>query len=124
MSASPKGVTLIGGGAVTAEDLSLALSLAPVLVAADGGADAAIALGHLPDRSIGDFDSLDAAARDAIPAERLHRIAEQESTDFEKCLERIEAPLVIGVGYAQQRIPTIHPQDFDIPMQRVALADL
>lgn len=28
-------------------------------------------------------------------------------------------PLVIGVGYAMQRIPTIHPQPHDIPMDRV-----
>ena len=28
-------------------------------------------------------------------------------------------PLVVGVGYAIQRIPTIHPQPHDIPMDRV-----
>ncbi len=28
-------------------------------------------------------------------------------------------PLVIGVGYAMQRIPTIHPQPHDIPMDRI-----
>jgi 5,10-methenyltetrahydrofolate synthetase len=28
-------------------------------------------------------------------------------------------PLVIGVGYASQHIPTIHPQRYDIPMTRI-----
>ena len=28
-------------------------------------------------------------------------------------------PLVIGVGYAMQHIPTIHPQRYDIPMTRI-----
>ena len=104
MSASPKGVTLIGGGAVTAEDLSLALSLAPVLVAADGGADAAIALGHLPDRAIGDFDSISESARAALGPSRLSHVAEQDSTDFAKALGRIAAPFVLAVGFSGRRL--------------------
>ncbi|WBU54423.1 hypothetical protein [Paracoccus sp. SCSIO 75233] len=42
------GVMLIGGGAVIAEDMALARSYAPVLVAADGGPDAAPSLGAMP----------------------------------------------------------------------------
>lgn len=30
-------------------------------------------------------------------------------------------PLVIGVGYEMQRIPTIHPQPHDIPMDRIVV---
>lgn len=30
-------------------------------------------------------------------------------------------PLVLGVGYAMQRIPTIYPQAHDVPMDRVVL---
>ena len=30
--------------------------------------------------------------------------------------------LVIGVGYEMQRIPTIHPQPHDIPMDRIVMA--
>lgn len=33
-------------------------------------------------------------------------------------------PLVIGVGYAQQRMPTIHPHRFDIPMDRAVLPEV
>lgn len=101
---SDLGVTLIGGGAVTAEDLAEALARAPMLVAADGGADAALALGHLPDMAIGDFDSISDAARAALGAARLRHVAEQESTDFAKALSRIEAPHVIAIGFSGRRL--------------------
>ena len=42
---SPDAVTLIAGGPCTARDLALALRHAPVLVAADGGADRALGYG-------------------------------------------------------------------------------
>ncbi|MDO5659216.1 MAG: thiamine diphosphokinase [Paracoccus sp. (in: a-proteobacteria)] len=97
-------VTLIGGGETRAADLALALSLAPVLVAADGGADRALALGHRPRAAIGDFDSISEAARAAISPEGLIHIAEQDSTDFEKCLTRIDAPFVLAVGFTGARV--------------------
>jgi len=40
---------------------------------------------------------------------------------FDRTLAAMPAkPLIIGVGYEMQRIPTIHPQGHDIPMDRVA----
>ncbi|AUH63078.1 thiamine diphosphokinase [Paracoccus zhejiangensis] len=101
---SAGGVTLIGGGAVSERDLEQALALAPLLVAADSGADEALELGHRPSAVIGDFDSLSEAARDLLPPGALYRVAEQDSTDFEKCLTRIEAPFVIAVGFAGRRL--------------------
>ena len=101
---APGGVTLIGGGAVTAEDLALALRYAPSLVAADGGADAALALGHVPDLAIGDFDSISDAAKRALGPARLTHIAEQDSTDFAKALSRIKAAFVIAVGFSGRRL--------------------
>ncbi len=77
--------------------------MAPCLVAADGGANVAVAAGRVPDAVIGDLDSVSDAARAAIPADRFHRVAEQESTDFEKCLQRIEAPYILGLGFAGPR---------------------
>nr|WP_216670985.1 thiamine diphosphokinase [Mangrovicoccus sp. HB161399] len=97
-------VTLVGGGPVAPEEIAAALSHAPVLVAADGGAGAALEAGHMPLAVIGDFDSLDAGVHAAIPADRLHHVAEQDSTDFHKCLARIEAPLVLAVGFAAGRM--------------------
>ena len=101
---SKTGVTLLGGGDFAHDDLALALSLAPLLVAADGGADGALAAGRMPAAVIGDFDSISAEARAAIPAERQHRVPEQDSTDFGKCLRLVEAPFLIGLGFAGLRL--------------------
>lgn len=100
---SPQAVTLIGGAPVSRADLDAALSLAPMIAAADSGADTALGFGRVPQAVWGDFDSISDHARQAIPAENLHRIAEQDSTDFEKCLSRIRAPLVIGIGFSGAR---------------------
>lgn len=96
-------VTLIGGAAVTRQRLDRVLALAPHLVAADGGADAALAHGATPRVVIGDFDSLSADARRRLPDTALHPIAEQDSTDFDKCLRNIAAPLVVGIGFSGDR---------------------
>jgi len=93
-------VTLVGNGTVEETVFTEALAIAPTIVAADGGADAVLGRGHTPLAVIGDFDSLSIEAQAVIPAHRLHRVTEQESTDFEKCLAHVEAPLIIGVGFA------------------------
>lgn len=101
-SAQP--VTLIGGGPLGPGDLRLALAHAPLLVAADGGAHAALAAGHMPEAVIGDLDSVGTGHLPGITPERMHRIAEQDSTDFDKALRNIDAPLVIGVGFCGGRL--------------------
>lgn len=97
-------VTLIGGGEVTQSDLQEALLRAPTLVAADGGADRALALGGKPRAVVGDFDSLSPEARAALDPSILHLVAEQETTDFDKALRAISAPLVLAVGFLGKRI--------------------
>lgn len=99
-----KRVTLVGGGAVSSANLTKALSYTCHLVAADGGADKALALGHMPEYVIGDLDSLSNAARARIPYTNLCHISEQDSTDFEKSLTQIKAPLILGVGFTGARI--------------------
>ncbi|WP_373049645.1 thiamine diphosphokinase [Thalassovita aquimarina] len=101
-STSP--VTLIGAGTVPEQAIEAALALAPDVVCADGGANVALQLGLDPVAVIGDFDSLSEAARVAIPEDRLHPIAEQDSTDFDKCLRHIDAPLVLGAGFDGSRV--------------------
>ncbi len=96
-------VTLIGGAKVYNQGLQRALALAPTLVAADGGADSALIEGRMPDAVIGDFDSLSDSGRHCIPPERLHEISEQDSTDLDKCLRNVDAPLIIGVGFSGAR---------------------
>lgn len=101
---SHRPVTLLGGGEVRPDELEAALSLAPVLVAADGGANVAAEFGLVPEAVIGDLDSIRPEVRAALPADRVHEIAEQDSTDFEKCLTRIAAPFLLGVGFTGARV--------------------
>lgn len=96
-------MTLVGAGSLARGALAAALDLAPCLVAADGGANVALRAGHIPDRVIGDLDSVTARTRAAIPADRFLHVAEQVSTDFEKCLTRIDAPFILGLGFAGPR---------------------
>lgn len=100
---SPCPVTLLGGADVRVDDLTTALSFAPTLVAADGGANALLERGHVPEAVIGDLDSLSAAAHRAF-AGRIHEIGEQETTDFDKALRSIFAPLVIALGVTGGRL--------------------
>ncbi len=100
---SIQGVTLVGGGDLTRPDLEIALSHAPTLVAADGGANILMAWGHMPDRVIGDIDSLETAWQSQL-GNRIERIAEQDSTDFDKCLSRISAPFILALGFDGARL--------------------
>lgn len=101
---SADAVTLLGGAPARPRTLDLCLSMAPVLVAADGAAAVALAAGHLPDAVIGDFDSLDDDTRARLPAERLHQIDDQLTTDFDKALRNISAPLVLAAGFMGARL--------------------
>lgn len=101
---SLRGITLVGGGPVSRRDLRASLLRAPCLVAADGGADRALAAGLCPEAVIGDFDSISDAARAAIPAGRLYPIAEQETTDFDKALRSVVAPFVLALGFSGARM--------------------
>jgi len=100
---SSDGVTLVGGGPLRAARLARALQIAPGLVAADGGADRLLRLGQRPLAVIGDLDSITRKARAAF-ADVVHHIPEQETTDFEKALTRIDAPFVIGLGFSGARL--------------------
>ncbi|MGI1662735.1 thiamine diphosphokinase [Palleronia sp. KMU-117] len=97
-------VTILGPSDPRSEDVDEALRLAPVLVAADGAASHALAMGRLPDAVIGDLDSIPPDLARDLPADRLHRIDEQDTTDFEKCLVRIRAPLCLAVGFTGRRL--------------------
>jgi thiamine pyrophosphokinase len=101
---SERGITLAGGGPFTRRDLHLCLARAPVPVAADGGADRMLRLGVMPEAVIGDFDSLSESARERIPVERQHVVAEQMTTDFDKALRSVAAPLVLALGFAGARL--------------------
>lgn len=101
-SAAP--VTLLGAGQLDWAALDLAMTLAPRLVCADGGAAHAQACGLVPEAVIGDLDSLTPEMRAALPAGAVHYIAEQDSTDFDKALRHIAAPLVLAVAFDGSRM--------------------
>lgn len=97
-------ITLIGGANLSDQHLKQALALAPHVVAADRGADHALARGIVPQAVIGDFDSISDAARARIPPAAQHPDPDQDTTDFEKCLAAISAPLIIGLGFCGDRL--------------------
>lgn len=97
-------VTLIGGATVAETQVTQALSLAPHVVAADSGADTALSHGVMPRAVIGDFDSISNAARARIPTAAQHPDPDQDTTDFEKCLAAISAPLILGLGFCGDRL--------------------
>ncbi|MEM6945992.1 MAG: thiamine diphosphokinase [Pseudomonadota bacterium] len=103
---------LLAGGGVLEPDMieaarEVAIRLDPAglgaVIAADGAADRLSALGVRPDAIIGDMDSLtDPDAWASAGTEVLH-LAEQDTTDFEKCLYSVEAPLYLAVGFTGRR---------------------
>ncbi|MCJ8139924.1 thiamine diphosphokinase [Falsirhodobacter halotolerans] len=96
-------ITLIGGGPVALRDLRACVARSDRVVAADGGAQAALRAGVMPDAVVGDLDSLGPAARARL-AGRLHPVAEQDSTDLDKALRAIDAPLILGLGFLGGRV--------------------
>jgi thiamine pyrophosphokinase len=98
------GITLVGGGPVSPAAIKAARIVAPVLVAADGGADRCLRAGMVPAAVIGDFDSISAHARGVLDAATLHPIAEQATTDFDKALRSVAAPFVLALGFTGARI--------------------
>ena len=97
-------VTLVGAGALDRAMVEAAHRFAPVLIAADGGADRLVEMRLHPRAVIGDMDSIaDPERWRAGPAAFVH-LAEQDTTDFEKCLYATEAPLYLAVGFTGRRI--------------------
>lgn len=101
---SDRPVTLVGGGDLGRDDLEDALRRAPLLVAADGGVAHALEAGHVPSAVIGDLDSLRESDRTQLPQDRIFRISEQETTDFDKALRHVSAPIVLAVGFLGGRL--------------------
>jgi len=97
-------ILLVGGALDKPEAILPWLGMVNAIVAADGGADAVLAAGAQPDAVIGDMDSLSAVARSVIPDAKMHPVTEQDSTDFDKALRHVSAPLVIGLGFLGARV--------------------
>ena len=93
-------VILVGASPVALGTFFLSLPQAWPVIAADGGADTLAEYGRRPELVIGDLDSVADLPSD-VP--RLH-LTGQDDTDFEKCLARIKAPLIVGFGFLDGRL--------------------
>ena len=100
---SSEPVTLVGGADLNSDDLTIAMRLAPKVVAADSGANKLLSAGVAPDAIYGDMDSISDAARAAF-ADRIHQIDRQDTTDLEKVLDRVAAPAFVAIGFLGQRL--------------------
>ena len=97
-------ITLLGAGPVRDEVLDESLNWAPRIVAADGGARKALAVGTMPQAVIGDFDSLDATTKGQLSPDQLIAADDQNLTDFDKALKVIQSPLILAVGFTGGRL--------------------
>lgn len=85
----PLNALLIGNGVCPSPALLQQLAAqVNFILAADGGAQKAAAAGVMPDKIIGDFDSL--SAQQTWPREKLLRIPRQDNTDLEKALDYLQ----------------------------------
>ncbi len=92
-------VLLIGGGFWDSEGAQPKVDSFPTIICADSGGAAAINAGITPDIIIGDMDSFTGAYDGKV----IH-LPEQDTTDFEKCLYTVIAPLYVGCGFLGGRL--------------------
>lgn len=97
-------VTFLGAGKAKPSIIRDCLTYAPPLIAVDNGAKNAFKLRRSPDFIIGDFDSIGKKTLSKIPTDRQLKITEQETTDFEKALKHVSAPLILAVGFLGKRL--------------------
>lgn len=95
-------VTLVGAGLTSEFAIRRCIALAPQVIAADGGAQHCLDAGVMPSAVFGDLDSLNAIS--TFPEGVIRHIEDQDSTDFDKALRSIEAPLVLGAGFTGLRV--------------------
>ena len=97
-------ITIVGGARFSRGLFLESLERAPVVYAADGGANLCMQYGCQPARVIGDLDSISQTVRSELDPARVIHVAEQDTTDFEKLLMRVHAPLMLAVGFLGDRI--------------------
>ena len=97
-------ITLVGGAEVSADNFAESIKFASNVVAADGGANTCLKYGVKPKAVIGDMDSIDENSKTQIGQDSIHFVSSQNDTDFEKSLNRINAPLILGLGFLGNRL--------------------
>lgn len=97
-----KPTVLVGGGDLDENLLRELLEAGYSLVAADGGANFLKEWSLKPEYIIGDLDSLEDRDFFEGSTEIIH-IKDQDSTDLEKCLRIISAPVFLALGFIGSR---------------------
>lgn len=119
-------LVIVGGGSVETDLLRSVAKDAEGLVGADSGADTIMAAGLVPNAVIGDMDSV--ADRAGFPAgTRVIPLAEQDTTDFEKCLYSTRAPITVAIGMTGGRfdhtLAALHAVARHAASRRIVLLD-
>ncbi len=119
-------VVLLGGGEIDAAMPARLAARGYPLLAADGGANHLRNGDLLPEAILGDLDSLDDRAFWEART-RVIEIAEQETTDLEKCLYSSSAPLYLALGFLGKRfdhsLAALHVLTKYLRQKRVILVD-
>ena len=97
-------ITIVGGAHFSQRLLLESLARTRVVYAADGGANLCMQYGCQPKQVIGDLDSLSPSLRSELDPSRVIHVAEQDTTDFEKLLIRVDAPFMLAIGFMGGRI--------------------
>ena len=97
-------ITIVGGAHFSQRLLMESLERAPIVYAADGGANLCMQYGCQPKQVIGDLDSISPSLRSEMDPSRIIHVAEQDTTDFEKLLIRVDAPFMLAIGFMGGRI--------------------
>ena len=93
-------VILVGAGQVNKDAFQQLPEELPV-IGVDGGGNTLQDLGRPPSLVLGDMDSFTSDPGIDCP---IIPISDQDSTDFEKALGLIKAPLLIGLGFLSDRL--------------------
>ena len=96
-------ICLVGGARVDRDTLTFVQTFATDFVGVDSGADVLWAANVTPMAVIGDLDSISDVARERF-ASVIHHFPEQDTTDFEKALSRVQAPVTLAVGFTGGRM--------------------
>lgn len=96
-------LALVGAAPVSHAVVERILAVSDLVVGVDGGADTLAQIDHTPEIVLGDLDSLSHDARLRF-GDRLLLITEQDTTDFEKALLHVAAPLTLAVGFLGGRL--------------------
>jgi len=120
-------VLLIGGGEIAWDAFDKVRRHGYPIVAVDSGARYLSERGITADVIIGDMDSLKNPAIYQDNSDMI-KISEQQSTDFEKALYSLDAPLFIGFGFWGKRLDhslaTLHVMTKYRTDKRVLMVDI